>query len=80
MLFFLITIFSSSLFLKLTKSFDQHYKSKGAKRKANILILWGDDIGQCNLSSYSQGLIGYQTLNVDRVAKEGVKVMHYYAE
>ncbi|MCT0208940.1 sulfatase-like hydrolase/transferase, partial [Synechococcus sp. CS-1332] len=46
----------------------------------NILILWGDDIGQSNLSCYSDGLMGYQTPNIDRVAKEGGKFIHYYAE
>ena len=45
----------------------------------NILILWGDDIGQSNLSCYSDGLMGYQTPNIDRVAKEGAKFIHYYA-
>ncbi|MEB3264629.1 MAG: sulfatase-like hydrolase/transferase, partial [Synechococcus sp.] len=46
----------------------------------NILILWGDDIGQSNLSCYSDGLMGYQTPNIDRVAKEGGRFIHYYAE
>ena len=48
--------------------------------KPNILILWGDDIGQSNLSCYSHGLMGYQTPNIDWVAKEGAKFVHYYAE
>ncbi|WP_461555890.1 sulfatase-like hydrolase/transferase [Synechococcus sp.] len=48
--------------------------------KPNVLILWGDDIGQSNLSCYSHGLMGYQTPNIDRVAKEGAKFIHYYAE
>ena len=46
----------------------------------NILILWGDDIGQSNLSCYSDGLMGYKTPNIDRVAKEGGRFIHYYAE
>ncbi len=48
--------------------------------KPNVLILWGDDIGQSNLSCYSDGLMGYQTPNIDRVAKEGARFIHYYAE
>ena len=48
--------------------------------KPNILILWGDDIGQSNLSCYSHGLMGYQTPNIDRIASEGAKFIHYYAE
>lgn len=50
------------------------------KGKPNILILWGDDIGQSNLSCYSDGLMGYKTPNIDRLAKEGVRFNHYYAE
>ena len=40
-------------------------------KKPNILILWGDDIGYWNISHYSKGMMGYQTPNIDRVAKEG---------
>ncbi len=50
------------------------------KGKPNILILWGDDIGQSNLSCYTDGLMGYKTPNIDRLAKEGVRFNHYYAE
>ena len=31
-----------------------------ADKKPNIVIIWGDDIGQCNISAYSHGLMGYQ--------------------
>ena len=48
--------------------------------KPNILILWGDDIGITNLSCYSQGLMGYQTPNIDRIADEGVLFTDYYGE
>ena len=48
--------------------------------KPNVLILWGDDIGQSNLSCYSNGLMGYRTPNIDRVAAEGVLFTDYYAE
>ena len=40
--------------------------------KPNILVIWGDDIGISNLSCYSHGLMGYQTPNIDRIAKEGM--------
>ena len=40
--------------------------------KPNILVIWGDDIGIANLSCYSHGLMGYQTPNIDRIAKEGM--------
>lgn len=48
--------------------------------KPNILILWGDDIGMTNLSCYSDGLMGYETPNIDRLAKEGLRFLHYYGE
>ena len=48
--------------------------------KPNILILWGDDIGIANVSAYSNGLMGYETPNIDRIAKEGIKFQHYYGE
>jgi len=43
-----------------------------AKKKQNILVIWGDDIGQSNLSCYSRGMMGYQTPNIDRVANQGM--------
>ena len=51
-----------------------------AKKKPNILVIWGDDIGQSNLSCYTRGLMGYQTPNIDRVANEGMLFTDYYAE
>ena len=49
-------------------------------RKPNIVIIWGDDIGQSNISAYSRGMMGYQTPNIDRVASEGMMFTDYYAE
>lgn len=46
----------------------------------NILIIWGDDIGISNVSAYSDGLMGYRTPNIDRIAEEGVKFTDYYGE
>ncbi len=46
----------------------------------NILIIWGDDIGISNVSAYSNGLMGYRTPNIDRIADEGVKFTDYYGE
>ena len=48
--------------------------------KPNILVIFGDDIGQTNLSAYSFGLMGYRTPNIDRIAKEGMMFTDYYAE
>src|SRR5277367_6800814 len=55
-------------------------KAKETLKKPNILVIWGDDIGISNLSCYSHGLMGYQTPNIDRLAKEGVMFTDYYAE
>ncbi len=46
----------------------------------NIVIIWGDDIGQSDISAYTRGLMGFQTPNIDRVANEGMLFTDYYAE
>ena len=48
--------------------------------KPNILILWGDDIGQSNLSVFTKGMMGYRTPNIDRIANEGMLFTDYYGE
>lgn len=48
--------------------------------KPNILVIFGDDIGQTNISAYSMGLVGYRTPNIDRIAREGMMFTDYYAE
>ncbi len=40
-------------------------------KRPNIVVIWGDDIGQSNLSTYTGGLMGYRTPNIDRIANEG---------
>jgi len=62
----LILLFSSSLF--------------AATEKPNILVIWGDDIGQSNISAYTMGLMGYRTPNIDRIANEGMIFTDYYGE
>ncbi|WP_200976592.1 arylsulfatase [Echinicola sp. 20G] len=51
-----------------------------AQDKPNILVIWGDDIGQSNISAYTLGMVGYHTPNIDRIAKEGMIFTDYYAE
>jgi arylsulfatase len=51
-----------------------------AAKKPNILVIWGDDIGPHNISAYNHGIMGYQTPNIDRLAKEGAMFTHYYAQ
>jgi len=48
--------------------------------KPNILVIFGDDIGQTNISAYSFGVMGYRTPNIDRIAQEGLMFTDYYAE
>ncbi|MFN8518004.1 MAG: arylsulfatase [Chloroflexota bacterium] len=48
--------------------------------KPNIVVIWGDDIGISNLSCYSDGLMGYRTPNIDRVANEGMRFTDSYGE
>jgi arylsulfatase len=49
-------------------------------KKPNILVIWGDDIGQSNISAYTMGLVGYRTPNIDRIAREGMVFTDYYGE
>jgi arylsulfatase A-like enzyme len=48
--------------------------------RPNILVMWGDDIGITNLSCYSDGLMGYRTPNIDRIADEGMRFTDSYGE
>jgi arylsulfatase len=54
--------------------------SVNAQKKPNILVLWGDDIGQSNVSAYTMGLVGYRTPNIDKIAKDGMIFTDYYSE
>lgn len=49
-------------------------------QRPNILVIFGDDIGQANVSAYSFGLMGYGTPNIDRIGREGMMFTDYYAE
>jgi arylsulfatase A-like enzyme len=49
-------------------------------KKPNILVIWGDDIGYSNISINSQGIMGYQTPNIDRIGKEGAVFTDWYAQ
>jgi arylsulfatase A-like enzyme len=51
-----------------------------AVEKPNILIIWGDDIGQFNVSANNQGMMGYKTPNIDRIAKEGALFTDWYGQ
>jgi arylsulfatase A-like enzyme len=51
-----------------------------AAEQPNILVIFGDDIGYGNLSTYNQGMLGYQTPNIDSIANQGGKFTSYYAQ
>ncbi len=54
--------------------------AQAAKKKPNILIIWGDDIGYWNVSAYNHGMMGYKTPNIDRIAKEGAMFTDWYGQ
>jgi arylsulfatase A-like enzyme len=49
-------------------------------KKPNILVIFGDDIGIPQVSAYSKGMMGYQTPNIDRIAKEGALFTDSYGQ
>jgi arylsulfatase len=51
-----------------------------AQDKPNILVIWGDDIGGFNISAYNQGMMGYRTPNIDRIATEGALFTDWYGQ
>ncbi len=48
--------------------------------KPNILVIFGDDVGLANVSAFGNGVVGYRTPNIDRIAREGMMMTDYYAE
>lgn len=54
--------------------------AKQPRRKPNMLILWGDDIGYWNISANNRGMMGYRTPNIDRIANEGLNFTDYYGQ
>ena len=54
--------------------------ANAATDKPNILVIWGDDVGQSNISYFTNGLMGYKTPNIDRIAQEGMAFTDYYGE
>src|SRR5436305_13627258 len=49
-------------------------------QKPNILIIWGDDIGEFNISAYNMGRMGYRTPNIDSIAREGAIFTDWYGQ
>ena len=66
--------------LSLIFLFTISFSASAQDKPPNILVIWGDDVGITNISAYSHGMMGYQTPNIDRIAKEGALFTDYYAE
>ncbi|RFB84929.1 arylsulfatase [Rhizobium leguminosarum bv. trifolii] len=71
---------ASALSSSVLSTLSTPARAQTATRPPNILILWGDDIGYWNISAYNQGMMGYKTPNIDRVAKEGGLFTDYYGQ
>ena len=55
------------------------HQPASARTAPNILVIWGDDIGQFNVSAYNMGVMGYKTPNIDRLANEGMRFTDAYS-
>ena len=67
------TLIAVALTVSMASSFGQ-------AKKPNILVIFGDDIGITDVSAYSGGLMGFETPNIDRIGREGIRLQHYYGE
>jgi len=70
----------ASLLLAAASVIAGHVYAQTQADKPNILVIFGDDIGISNISAYSDGLMGYETPNIDRISREGIRFLHYYGE
>jgi arylsulfatase len=71
---------ATSVLLAAAAGFAFGVDPASAQQQPNILVIFGDDIGQANISAFTKGLVGYHTPNIDRIAREGVTFTDYYAE
>lgn len=69
-----------AVIVALMASFVLAGGASAQEKKPNILIIWGDDIGGFNVSAYNQGMMGYKTPNIDRIAKEGAMFTDWYGQ
>ncbi|HEX5025882.1 MAG TPA: arylsulfatase [Agriterribacter sp.] len=69
-----------SKFILTTLVLTAFFFFASAQKKPNILIIWGDDIGQFNISAYNMGMMGYKTPNIDRIGKEGAIFTDWYGQ
>ena len=67
-------------FAQTTTTLAPTQQTARAQRPPNILVIWGDDIGQFNVSAYNMGMMGYRTPNIDRIAREGALFTDWYGQ
>jgi arylsulfatase A-like enzyme len=67
-------------FLTMLLAFALVAPAAAQDKKPNILVIMGDDIGYWNTSVYNRGAMGYQTPNLDRIAREGAMFTDYYGQ
>ena len=66
--------------LALAQAAQKKAAGGAASKQPNVLIIWGDDIGWFNPSCYHGGVMGYQTPNIDRIAREGARFTDWYGQ
>ena len=66
--------------LALTMGSTGRLPAQATTKQPNILIIWGDDVGYWNISAYNQGMMGYKTPNIDRIAREGALFTDWYGQ
>ena len=59
---------------------DAAAPAAGTGSRPNILIIWGDDVGQFNISAYNRGMMGYRTPNIDSIAEQGALFTDWYGQ
>ena len=75
-----LTVAVAVLTTVVVASFPPAALAQQAKKMPNIVVLWGDDIGYWNISAYNQGMMGYKTPNIDRIAKQGALFTDWYGQ
>src|SRR5262245_9760703 len=75
----LVSALFASLFVA-AMTFGQAAAQQRQQQRPNIIVIWGDDLGNLKVSDDSGGVTGYQTPNIDRLASEGMMFTDYYAE
>ncbi len=71
----LAILFASGIFVSALPLLGQ-----AQEKKPNTLVIWGDDIGQFNISAYNRGMMGYNTPNIDSIAAQGALFADWYGQ